>query len=263
MEVMGLGTWRCSILARQAWNLLTNPNTISGLIWKEIYYPNEDILSAELGSRPSKIWRAISEGRDALRVGLVERIGTGEQPITVIKESPPVWVSQLIDHSSRSWNLRQLNAVFLPLDVEIIHSIPLGTVSHGDFWAWQFEKHGNFWVKSTYRMLTKTKNEREAWLEERPSSSGCNDQKHWTSLWKTKVPSNIRVFLWRLSHQSLPTGTVLYRRLMSDDSSCGLCHAPNDSWRHSLLECNMASSTWALIDEDTVVQRNGRNGCSS
>jgi hypothetical protein len=60
-----------ALLTRQAWRLLTSPNTLSARILKAIYYPNEDILSAELGSRPSKIWRAISEGRDALRFGLV------------------------------------------------------------------------------------------------------------------------------------------------------------------------------------------------
>jgi hypothetical protein len=47
---------------------------------------------------------------------------------------------------------------FLLMNVEIIHD---------DFWAWHFEIHGNFLVKSAHRMLTETKNEREAWLEER------------------------------------------------------------------------------------------------
>jgi hypothetical protein len=72
------------------------------------------------------------------------------------------------------------------MGVEIIRWIPLGMVSHDDFWAWLFEKHGNFSVKSFYRMLTKTENEREAWIEEMASSGDWNDQTHWTSLWKTK-----------------------------------------------------------------------------
>jgi ribonuclease HI len=257
-----------ALLARQAWRLLTNPFSLSARILRAVYYQNDHFLSADLGSSPSKIWRAICEGRDALKLGLVKRIGSGEQtkiwsenwlprdsrrlPVTSINESPPVWVSQLIDQSSRSWNLEQLNANFIQMDIDIIRSIPLGLANHDDFWAWHFERHGNFSVRSAYKLLTKTKNEREAWLDEKASSSGCNDQKNWTSLWRTKVPSKIRVFLWRLSHQSLPTGNVLHRRHMSDISSCSLCHATNDSWRHSLLQCNMAASTWALVDNDLV-----------
>jgi hypothetical protein len=158
--------------------------------------------------------------------------------------------------------MEQLHSNFLPMDVEVIRSILLGMVRHDDFWAWLFGMHGSFSIKSAYRMLTKTKNEREAWLEERASSSGRNDQKNLTSLWNTKVPSKITVFLWRLSHHSLPTGTMLHQhQIMSDNNSCNFCHATNDSWRHSLLVCNMAASTWALVDDELVehllVQKNG------
>jgi hypothetical protein len=196
-----------ALLARQAWRLLSNPTSLSARILKALYYPENDILTADLGPRPSKIWRAISEGRDALKLGLIKRIGSGEQtriwsdnwlprdsrrcPVVSINEYSPVWVSQLIDHANRSWNLEQLRLNFLPMDIEIIRSIPLGLANHEDFWAWHFEKHGNFSVRSAYRMLSKTKNEREAWLDGTASSSGCNNYKNWTSMWHTKVPSKI------------------------------------------------------------------------
>jgi hypothetical protein len=95
------------------------------------------------------------------------------------------------------------------MDAEVIRSIPLGMVRHNDQWAWHFKKNGVFSVPSAYKLSVKTKNEREAWLADRLGSSS-NDQNSWSMLWKTKVPSKIRVFLWRLSHQSLPTGTTLY-----------------------------------------------------
>jgi hypothetical protein len=75
--------------------------------------------------------------------------------------------------------------------------------------------------------------------------------KSWTNLWKVNVTSKIRVFLWRLAKQSLPTGDLLHHRHIATSSSCLLC-GRTDSWRHSLLECPMARSAWAL----TVTPRN-------
>lgn len=267
-----------ALLARQAWRVLTKSETLSAKILKSVYFAGGEFLSAELGSRPSQIWRSICEGRDVLKLGLIKRIGTGHntriwsdnwlprdtrlRPITARTDEPPIFVSQLIDHASRSWNLQSLTTHFLRMDVEVIRSIPLGTTSHADFWAWNFEKKGLFFVRSAYRMLVKTKADREAWLDGRASSSASNEQKSWTSLWKTKVPSKIRVFLWRLSHQSLPTGNVLHRRSMADSCACAICNEPVDSWRHSLLDCNMARSTWALLDEE-LVEHMAANNCGN
>jgi hypothetical protein len=75
--------------------------------------------------------------------------------------------------------------------------------------------------------------------------------KSWTNLWKVNVTSKIRVFLWRLAKQSLPTGDLLHHRHIATSSSCLLC-GRTDSWRHSLLECPMARSAWALTDEEVV-----------
>jgi hypothetical protein len=208
------------------------------------------------------------EGKEMLQLGLIRRISSGKdtkvwtdnwlprdsrlRPITVVDADPPTFVSELIVQSTRSWNFQALQTHFIPMDIETIRSIPLGTVSHDDIWAWHFEKNGIFSVRSAYRMLVNTEKIREAWLEGRASSSANNDHKSWSSLWKIKVPAKIRVFLWRLSHQSLPTGTILHRRSMADTCECALCHPPVDSWRHSLLECNMARSTWALHDEELI-----------
>jgi hypothetical protein len=83
------------------------------------------------------------------------------------------------------------------------------------------------------------------------SSNAETDERGWSSLWKTRVPSKIRVFLWRLAQQSIPTSDVLTRRNMATSSSCSLCGA-EDSWKHTLIECNMANSVWALSDSTMV-----------
>ena len=66
-----------AMLARQAWRLLQNPDSLSARILKSIYYPDTTILEAVLGNHPSQIWRAMIEGRDTLKLGLIKRIGNG------------------------------------------------------------------------------------------------------------------------------------------------------------------------------------------
>jgi ribonuclease HI len=71
-------------------------------------------------------------------------------------------------------------------------------------------------------------------------------------------PFKTESFLWRLAKQSLPTADLLHHRNMSTTPRCTLCGAV-DSWRHSLLECAMARSVWALGDEELVEHLFGVN----
>jgi ribonuclease HI len=200
-----------------------------------------------------------------MQQGLVRRIGTGEQtrawdenwlprdevrrPITCLQNDAPQMVADFIDVTTASWNVPMLQQFFLPMDIEVITSIPLSTRRMDDCWAWHFEKTGIFSVRSAYRMICNIKRTREAWIEGRATSSNHKEEERaWTSLWKVKVPSKIRVFLWRLAKQSIPTGDVRHRRHMAPDISCGIC-GQADSWRHSLLECNMARCVWALAPD--------------
>lgn len=80
-------------------------------------------------------------------------------------------------------------------------------------------------------------------------SDTTSEGKSWTRLWKVQVPSKLRVFLWRLAQQSLPTGDVRCHRHMAATNACSICGA-EDSWRHSLISCTVARSVWALADED-------------
>jgi hypothetical protein len=56
-----------AMLAKQAWRILQNPNTLSARILKAVYFPSTDFLDAGVGHAPSQVWRALVEGRDAMR----------------------------------------------------------------------------------------------------------------------------------------------------------------------------------------------------
>ena len=95
-------------------------------------------------------------------------------------------------------------------------------------------------------MLVENRERRTDWIEHNAGRSDVKvDQKEWSDLWRVKVPSKVRVFLWRLAKQSIPTGDVRHHRNMATHNNCSICGCA-DSWRHSLLDCNMARCVWAL-----------------
>ena len=88
------------------------------------------------------------------------------RPTTSLLMNPPQRVSELINTATASWNEDVIRQVFLPIDAEVILSIPLCTRSVDDFWVWSAKTRGAFSVKSAYRMVLHTKIMRENWLDE-------------------------------------------------------------------------------------------------
>jgi len=102
-----------ALLARQAWRILQEPQALSSRVLKAVYFPETDFLEAELGPSPSRIWRAVIDGKDVLKQGLIRRIGTGEEtdvwqmnwlprdgmmrPVSCLSNTPPVKVHEPID----------------------------------------------------------------------------------------------------------------------------------------------------------------------
>ena len=102
---------------------------MSARILKAVYFPNNSILDATLGSHPSQIWRSIIEGRDVLTQGLIrrtrERRSTGIwghnwlpregsiRPITTACAGNLFYVSDLIDATTASWKDNVIRDVFL------------------------------------------------------------------------------------------------------------------------------------------------------
>jgi hypothetical protein len=175
------------MLAKQAWRILKNPEALSSRILKAVCYPNSELLEANLGSSPSQVWRALIEGRDVLKQGIIRRIGTGEKtnawdhnwlprdfmlrPLVCKKANPPLQVAAFIDNTTATWKSDILQECFIPMDVEVIQSIPLSTQRMEDLWAWHYEKNGVPTVRSVYRLLVETKRRREDWLDGRAAGS--------------------------------------------------------------------------------------------
>ena len=78
MGFRDLELFNLALIARQAWRVLIDDESLSAQILKAAYYPNGSLLDATLGPHPSQIWRAILDGRYVLAQGVIRRIGDGE-----------------------------------------------------------------------------------------------------------------------------------------------------------------------------------------
>ncbi|VAI62883.1 unnamed protein product [Triticum turgidum subsp. durum] len=66
-----------ALLARQAWRLLTRPESLCARLLKSKYYPNGNLEDTVFSGNASSTWTAISHGLDLLKKGLIWRVGNG------------------------------------------------------------------------------------------------------------------------------------------------------------------------------------------
>ena len=163
-----LQAFNLTMLAKQAWRILTNPTSLITRVLKARYFPSGDILSATLGSNPSYSW-SIFNSLEVIRKGTRWRVGNGKQihiwddkwlptPTTHKVITPPnnllifPMVSSLIDPATKWWRVDVIRATFLLFEAETILRIPLSQSLPEDKLIWMRNSHAKFTVKSAYHM---------------------------------------------------------------------------------------------------------------
>ncbi|KAK3225933.1 hypothetical protein Dsin_005795 [Dipteronia sinensis] len=139
MGFKNLSLFNQALLAKQAWRILSVPNSLAVQVLKVKYFKKVNFLEALLKSGCSHIWRSLSWGRELLSRGYRWTVRDGKS-IRVFKDqwipSPTTFkpltrdsgqdihVSDLIDSSQRGWNLEKLDLLLIPVNKAAILSIP-------------------------------------------------------------------------------------------------------------------------------------------
>jgi hypothetical protein len=155
------------MLARQAWRMLINLDSLCAKVLKAKYFPDTSILDAILVRGMSYSWRSILKGLELVKKGMIWRVGDGSniniwsdnwlprddamRPITPRRQCVLTKVSKLINPIAMSWDEEILREKFFDMDVQAILAIPIRE-DFNDFVAWQFDSKGDFSVKSAYRL---------------------------------------------------------------------------------------------------------------
>ncbi|XP_062013879.1 uncharacterized protein LOC133730268 [Rosa rugosa] len=166
-----LAEFNSAMLAKQAWRVVNNPQSLIARLFKAKYFPDDSFCTASSHASPSYSWRSIFSTRDLLRQGKFWQIGDGAM-VNIWTDSwiPGVpnfrpcggnlaatdlnLVSDLIHHTG-SWNVSLINRVFPVHEAEAILSIPLSSREVIDRVIWRFTKHGKFTVLQTNEILAK------------------------------------------------------------------------------------------------------------
>ena len=236
-----------------------NPESLCARILKARYYPETNFMNAAVPKSASATWRAIAAGREALRAGLIKRVGDGSSiaiwedkwiqgtrsmsPLFRPPSSDLTKVSELIDTYNWTWKVDLVRATFITPDAEAILNIPLRSDDGDGFLAWAHEITGVYSVKTAYRALTNQK-ELSAHDEGTATGTSTTDEQMWTKLWKLNVMPKVRVFWWRVIRGILPDEATLKYRHITETNICKLCMAEKEDLMHALLHCSHAHQFW-------------------
>jgi hypothetical protein len=124
-----------ALLARQAWRLVQNPQSLCARVLKAKYFPNGSLLDTIFTGNASATWQALVHGLALLKKGIIWRVGNGANirawrdpwiprtttftPLSQQGRCRLRWVSDFL-HADGTWNETLLRHWFLQVDVEAI-----------------------------------------------------------------------------------------------------------------------------------------------
>lgn len=254
-ELGGLGfkdieKFNQSLLAKKAWRIWSNPNSLLARLLKHRYFHRTEFLESGFGPRPSYAWRSIIHGRELLTKGLIKKIGDGRSTKVwldnwLIDKAPrtpryrqdavvdlTLTVNELLDPHTNSWNDTLVRQLFSDEDVALVLKTKVAPL-RGDSMVWGLSKTGHYDSKSGYKLLETLAN----------TSSGVQDalppieKQLWSRLWKTKTTSKLRHFIWRVLSGALAVKNQLCTRGIPVDPTCPLCHQGPETICHMLFHC--------------------------
>ncbi|KAF3436812.1 hypothetical protein FNV43_RR19565 [Rhamnella rubrinervis] len=148
-----------------------------------------------------------------------------------IKENTDVsgWncVADLRLEDGRDWNREVLDNLCVRDSVEAIMKIDWPSLQQEDKLLWLGDAAGNFSVKSCYMEIIKHRAANEA-------------DPIWNLLWKSCIHERLKVHLWRMAAEVLPTRERIATRLGHEDSMCGLCGEEVESDIHIFQKCHLS-----------------------
>ncbi|KAE8775676.1 Heparanase-like protein 2 [Hordeum vulgare] len=239
-----------ALMLRWVWRILQG----DGGLWLQLieakYLWGSPLLEGSLANG-SQFCKSIQGIKNVIRLGLQVSVGNGSgtqfwldpwmdgEPLRLhfstlfaICDDPAVLVSA--SALEDGWHVafpRPLGPAKVQ-DWELLHAVvPLPDSSVSDSVSWSLSPLGEFSVSSAYLALCRMPV--LPWL---------------SPLWKALLPLKIKIFVWQLLRDRLPSGTEVLKCHGPDNGLCPLCHVP-ETESHIMFSCVAAQALWCFVRE--------------
>ncbi|XP_019158428.1 PREDICTED: uncharacterized protein LOC109155150 [Ipomoea nil] len=141
-------------------------------------------------------------------------------------------VADLIDPQTKTWDPPYiLSDLFIPDDVNRITIISISP-DYEDSWYWMGNPTREYTVKNAYRRV----------IGDFVNSPSAFDK--WVTMWKLKIPSKWKIFLWRAICDILPTTNNLIIKSVEVSLACPMCDLAHEDIMHALISCDYSRMVW-------------------
>ncbi|KAF9596032.1 hypothetical protein IFM89_006959 [Coptis chinensis] len=235
-----------ALLAKKAWAVIASGKSLWVDIVKAKYLRKHDFLTVCPNPTDSRVWKDILKARSVLHKGLGWKIGDDTSinlstdswipgnegviaPISLTNSISPLFVSNLIDSTTRKWRSNIIHHCW-PEDIaKQIISIPLSLSANPDERIWTLSVNGKYTVKSGYHAL---------------HSTNTTPLFDWRIIWTLKCPPRVKVFMWKLSRDALKSSSNLFRFGLNINPDCIFCNNHPDTAQHLFHECPFTQTVW-------------------
>lgn len=193
-----------ALLAKQAWQVIQNPNALWIRVLKALYFPNCDFSKATRKRNESWAWASLVHGKEVVLDSARWLVSSGNRidirkdkwlalgdAIEINEGSTLRWVKDLIDPVTKTKDIATIRRNFPVSTAKRILQTPIAWNYGLDVLWWPASKSGEFSVKSGYFQIRK-KGQRVSSI---PSSSYGIDNSIWKIIWSIKVLQKIKIFL--------------------------------------------------------------------
>jgi len=168
MGFKSLKAFNMAMLGKQAWKLITNPDSLITRLLKARYFPTSDFFASQVGHNPSYVWRSIWNVKVVIQNGFKWSIGSGTSisvwdphwirsgytitPLAMINPAMAnLCVADLLVPNLKIWHMENISILFDNVSAYHISRTPLLASVQNDRAVWKFEKNGVYSVYSAYR----------------------------------------------------------------------------------------------------------------
>ncbi|XVF16288.1 hypothetical protein REPUB_Repub10bG0018300 [Reevesia pubescens] len=242
-----------SFLAKLGWKILQDNDNLWIEVMKMKYLRKQDFLTVTIKGADSYTWKSIIKGRMILQQGLGMNVYNGKSTKFWLDEWLPggalinkairvltdkeanSHVADFLD-ATNNWDVNLLNGVVGKDTLDLIKAKWVDKHSPiNDDIFWKHTDDGNFTVGSAYNSQ----------LEKLPHPCSA-----WKNIWALPCTGKMKLFLWKIFQDALPTFAFLVNRNLSPSLTCFLCSDHEETISHAIRDCAKSKAVWLSVDGD-------------